>query len=96
MESNATGAIFFQRVRLAAATPKECQPAMYVCSCNAITDRQIRAAAKEAAGSPTRCYLCLGFRPQCGKCLPRVRAILAQMAAEDEEARTAPANLAAE
>jgi len=52
---------------------------MYVCSCNAITDRQIRAAAKEAGGSPTRCYLCLGFRPQCGKCLPRVKQILAEL-----------------
>ena len=56
---------------------------MYICSCNAITDRQIRAVAKQAGRSPLRCYLCLGVQPQCGKCLSRVKQILVEAAAEE-------------
>jgi bacterioferritin-associated ferredoxin len=49
---------------------------MYVCSCNALTDRQILSVAHEAQGSPERAYGLLGCEPQCAKCLPVVQAIL--------------------
>jgi bacterioferritin-associated ferredoxin len=51
---------------------------MYVCSCNALTDRQILSVAREAKGSPERAYGLLGCEPQCAKCLPVVREILAR------------------
>ncbi len=48
---------------------------MYICLCNAITDRDIRRAA---AGSQTvgQVYQALGCTPQCGQCVPVVRAML--------------------
>ena len=50
---------------------------MYLCLCNALTDRHVREAA--AAGQRTvkavlRHY---GVRPQCGKCLCHIRQTLA-------------------
>lgn len=51
---------------------------MYVCSCNALTDRQILSVAREAQGSPERAYSLLGCEPQCARCLPLVREILAK------------------
>ena len=51
-------------------------PAMYICLCNGITDRDVRRVA--AAGSPTvaQLYRALGCAPQCGKCVPVVRQML--------------------
>lgn len=53
---------------------------MYVCLCNGLTDRQIRAVAKTGACSPARVHRSLGVRLQCGKCLPMMRDILREHA----------------
>ena len=54
---------------------------MIVCSCNALSDRQILATlqSEDAAmpRSPVQAYRCLGCAPRCGRCLTTVRALLA-------------------
>jgi bacterioferritin-associated ferredoxin len=48
---------------------------MYVCLCNSLTDRQLRAAA--TAGDTAVCvYRKLGTQPKCGRCLPTAESIL--------------------
>ena len=41
---------------------------MYVCICNAITDQQIREAARSGAGSLWALQKELGVSSNCGKC----------------------------
>ena len=48
---------------------------MYVCLCNALTDRQVQQAAATAGTTkPSSVYAACGCRAQCGQC---VRALLA-------------------
>jgi bacterioferritin-associated ferredoxin len=49
---------------------------MIVCSCNVLTDSQIMAAAAARPRSPGEAYRCLGCRPDCGRCMSTVHAIL--------------------
>lgn len=44
---------------------------MYVCICNALKDRELAAAAKEARNVGEVFRRCEA-RPRCGKCLPDV------------------------
>jgi bacterioferritin-associated ferredoxin len=52
---------------------------MYVCICNGLNDRRIRAAAAES-GSAAEVYKALGCRPQCGRCVPLVGDIVRESA----------------
>jgi bacterioferritin-associated ferredoxin len=49
---------------------------MIVCSCNVLTDHQIRTAV---LGSPQpllqQIYVCLGCSKRCGRCAPTVKRI---------------------
>lgn len=60
---------------------------MYVCICNALKDRELRAAA---AGEDVRgvadVFRCCGKRPQCGKCLHDVAEMI-ETARETERAQ---------
>ena len=53
---------------------------MYLCICNAITDRQARAHNTASVGTPGRSvaafYRALGVKPKCGKCVRGVREML--------------------
>lgn len=49
---------------------------MYLCICNAITDRQARAHASASGRSVADFYRALGVKPKCGKCVPTVREML--------------------
>ncbi len=53
---------------------------MIVCSCNVLSDSQIRTTLDtESASAPrtaAQAYRCLGCSPQCGRCLRTVKAIL--------------------
>ncbi len=49
---------------------------MYVCLCNAITDRDFRAHAECEGCTVSAVYRSLGKKPQCGKCVPFVREVL--------------------
>ncbi len=48
---------------------------MYVCVCNGLTTRQIRDAAATCS-STGGVYRSLGVAPQCGKCIPTIRAAI--------------------
>jgi bacterioferritin-associated ferredoxin len=52
---------------------------MYICLCNAVTDRAIRHAAGTPGCSVSDVYRALGCAPKCGKCVPVVRAMLSGM-----------------
>ena len=53
---------------------------MYLCICNAITDRQVRALAESGITQAQDVYRALGCAPQCGKCIPYVQETLSQAA----------------
>ncbi len=57
---------------------------MYICLCNAITDRDVRAQNVDGGCSVAMVYRALGCAPQCGKCVPYVRQILRQSGASAE------------
>lgn len=51
--------------------PNENHRAMIVCSCNVLSDRDIRSAIEaERTCSISQVYGCLGCSPQCGRCAP--------------------------
>jgi bacterioferritin-associated ferredoxin len=52
---------------------------MYVCLCNAITDRDFRAHAADESCTVATVYRSLGTKPKCGKCVPYVRQLLQQV-----------------
>src|ERR1700680_703133 len=54
------------------------EPAMYVCLCNALTDRDVSAHMAGGNWSVSMVYRALGCQPQCGKCVPYVRQMLRQ------------------
>ncbi len=52
---------------------------MIVCSCNVITDHDVRAAVKttpHARPSTCKVYGCLGCNAQCGRCARAIRKIM--------------------
>lgn len=50
---------------------------MIVCSCNVLSDTQVRSAVADATPrSPGQVYGCLGCSPQCGRCLATIRRIM--------------------
>ena len=58
---------------------------MIVCSCYAVTDREIRRLAREGARSPRQVAKACGAGSACGGCRPCVRAILAEAAPDPAE-----------
>ena len=49
---------------------------MYVCLCNALTDHQVRDAARAGASRPSEVYEACGCSVQCGTCSRTVRRVL--------------------
>jgi bacterioferritin-associated ferredoxin len=49
---------------------------MVVCVCNAIREKDVRAAARAGASTPCDAYTALGRRPRCGQCFPFAREII--------------------
>jgi bacterioferritin-associated ferredoxin len=50
---------------------------MIVCSCNVLSDHQVRTAASTAARrSTSHIYGCLGCSAQCGRCARTIRRII--------------------
>lgn len=49
---------------------------MYVCICNAVTEREIRAAVEQGATSMRRLKRDLGVAASCGKCARCAHAVL--------------------
>jgi bacterioferritin-associated ferredoxin len=50
---------------------------MIVCSCNVLTDRDVRSAVvAERTRSTSRVYGCLGCSAQCGRCARTIRRLM--------------------
>ncbi len=49
---------------------------MVVCVCNAIREKDVRAAARAGASTPCEAYARVGRRPRCGQCFPFAREII--------------------
>ncbi len=66
---------------------------MIVCSCNAFSDHQVRAAATSAAGQlrMSKIYGCLGFKARCGRCTYTIKQILDQIPRGSQNWKAAPA-----
>ena len=54
---------------------------MYVCLCNALTDRDLYQHTATGDSSVAMVYRACGCQPQCGKCVPFVRQMLREGAA---------------
>ena len=52
---------------------------MYVCVCNAITDREFRANVTSDNCTVLTVYQSLGTKPKCGKCVPYAEQLLQQV-----------------
>jgi bacterioferritin-associated ferredoxin len=52
---------------------------MYVCLCNAITDRDFRAHVTNKNCTVLTVYQSLGTKPRCGKCLRFAKQLLQQV-----------------
>jgi bacterioferritin-associated ferredoxin len=63
-------------------------PNMYICMCNAITDRDVRECARSGCCSLDELSIELGVGTCCGRCRPAAKEIL-------DEARPDPLALAA-
>jgi bacterioferritin-associated ferredoxin len=53
---------------------------MYICLCNALTDRDLRPHTASGTVSVSMVYQACGCQPQCGKCVPFVRQMLREHA----------------
>jgi bacterioferritin-associated ferredoxin len=49
---------------------------LYICLCNALTDRKLRQAAAAGCATPNEAYAACGCRAQCGQCVKAVRQLL--------------------
>ncbi len=49
---------------------------MYVCNCNGIRERQVRAAISAGATRPAQIFKACGSRAQCARCVCDMRQIL--------------------
>ena len=56
---------------------------MIVCSCNVISDQEVRTAVGQnsAAGSTSQVYRGLGREAECGRCAGSIRKIMDEMRA---------------
>ena len=49
---------------------------MYVCNCNGIREREVRAAIDAGATRPADVFRACQSRPQCAKCVCDMRAMI--------------------
>ena len=62
-----------------AATPKGFSGFMIVCSCNVLTDHDVRnavSAAGDVPRNPKQIYGCLGCNAECGRCARTIKTII--------------------
>jgi len=51
--------------------------AMYVCNCNGIRERDVRAAIDDGAQRPADIFRHQGCQPQCAKCVCDMKSMIA-------------------
>ena len=49
---------------------------MIVCVCNALTEAEVRDAARAGAACPVAAYARLGSEPHCGCCLDHAQSLI--------------------
>ena len=49
---------------------------MYICVCNALTDRDVRSAEAAGAAREAEVFRHFGVTAQCGRCVPCMRSLL--------------------
>lgn len=49
---------------------------MYVCNCNGIREREVRAAIEQGAQRPADVFRRCGAEPQCAKCVCDMRRMI--------------------
>ncbi len=49
---------------------------MYVCVCNAKTEREIRRSIEQGASTPKQVYDRMGCKPECGQCRKVIRGMI--------------------
>lgn len=49
---------------------------MYVCICNALREKEIKAAAGDNVATVAEVFNRCGTRPRCGKCVPDVAQMI--------------------
>ncbi|MGP1284219.1 MAG: (2Fe-2S)-binding protein [Parasphingopyxis sp.] len=49
---------------------------MVVCICNAIREKDLRAAAQKGASTPSSAYAQMGCKARCGQCVSFARQII--------------------
>ncbi|MGQ5524311.1 bacterioferritin-associated ferredoxin [Chitinimonas sp. PSY-7] len=59
---------------------------MYVCICNAVTDKQIRRAVENGCDTMRDLRMELGVAGCCGKCAPDARALMLETKSEQMNA----------
>lgn len=64
---------------------------MYVCICNALTDSDIKTAARDGANRPAEVFAACRCRAQCGTCVRAVCTILGFKSAPDATMQDAAA-----
>jgi bacterioferritin-associated ferredoxin len=59
--------------------------AMIICSCNVLSDHDVRSVvvAPDAPRTAAQVHRCLGCSPECGRCTPTIRQIVAAAAPRD-------------
>jgi bacterioferritin-associated ferredoxin len=66
---------------------------MIVCSCNILSDGDVKACLKpgpDCPRTPAQVYRCLGCSPDCGRCARTIRAIMDQALATAQAGRAEP------
>ena len=58
---------------------------MIICSCNVLSDHDVRTviSAPDAPRTTAQVHRCLGCCPECGRCAPTIRQIVAAVASRD-------------
>ena len=64
---------------------------MIVCVCNAISEAEVREAARSGATCPDKAYACLGCEPHCGCCLVYAQELIDQERTKRPELRVVAA-----
>jgi bacterioferritin-associated ferredoxin len=52
------------------------RPSLYVCNCNGIREREVRAAIEAGASRPAEIFRARGCQAQCAKCVCEMREMI--------------------
>jgi bacterioferritin-associated ferredoxin len=63
---------------------------VYICICNALTERQVDDAVRQGASRPAQVYRHHACRPQCGKCVREVEDKVREGARRDQSQHGLP------